>query len=56
MKKLEPLSNGAYILYGNIIPLCKAKGYYWAGNAFLAKGREISERTVQRYLKELVSN
>jgi hypothetical protein len=54
MKKLELLSNGAF-LYRNIRPLCKAKGYCWAGNAFLAKARKVSERSIQRYLKELVS-
>lgn len=49
------LPAGAKLLYGEISSLTDARGYCFASNAYFCELYQISEPTVQRYLKALKS-
>lgn len=50
------LHPGAILTYAEIKGLCKKTGECWAENEYLANLRNVSERTIQRFLKELEDN
>lgn len=45
----------AKLLYGEITALCEKEGFCWAGNGYFAKLYDAGERSVRRWLDELVS-
>lgn len=49
------LSSDEQLLYGEITSLTNLHGYCWATNEYLATLMQASERTIQRYLKNLVA-
>jgi hypothetical protein len=51
----ERLNIHAKILYGHVFRLTQSKGFCWATNAALAELMARDERSVQRWLKELLS-
>lgn len=53
--RYAPISAMAKLLYGEITALCEKEGYCWAGNGYFAKLYEAGERSVRRWLEELVS-
>lgn len=50
----KDLSANAKLLYGEITSLCNDKGYCWATNQYFSSLYEVSERTIQNLIKQLV--
>lgn len=50
----KDLCANAKLLYGEITSLCNEKGYCWATNQYFANLYEVSDRTIQNLLKQLV--
>lgn len=50
----KDLSANAKLLYGEITSLCNDKGYCWATNQYFASLYEVSDRTIQNLIKQLV--
>lgn len=46
----------AKILYGDITALCNQEGYCWAWNSYFASRYQVKERTVQRWINNLIEN
>lgn len=51
--KLSPISK---LLYGHIAIKCNIKGFCWATNNFFGEILNCNERSIQRYLKELIDS
>lgn len=49
----KDLSSTAKLLYAEITALCNEKGFCWATNAYFSDLYDISDRQVQRILKQL---
>jgi hypothetical protein len=52
--RYAPISAQAKLFYGEITSLCEKEGYCWASNGYFGQLYEADERTVRRWLKELV--
>ncbi|MDR2090632.1 MAG: helix-turn-helix domain-containing protein [Clostridiales bacterium] len=50
------LSQGAKLLYGEIYSLCKGKGFCWAENSHFESLYDSGERTIVRWINQLVDN
>ena len=46
----------AKILYGDITALCNKEGYCWAWNSYFASKYQVLERTIQRWINNLIEN
>ncbi|SCI10599.1 Uncharacterised protein [uncultured Clostridium sp.] len=51
----EDLTPNAKLLYGEITALCNEKGYCWASNDYFAELYKTSNRTVSRWIQQLIS-
>jgi hypothetical protein len=50
----DNLSPAAKLLFGEITALCSISGYCWATNAYFARIYKTSERSVSRWISELI--
>lgn len=50
------LTQGAKLLYGEITALCNEKGFCWATNSYFSQLYNVSERTIKRWIKDLIDN
>lgn len=50
----KDLSANAKLLYGEITALCNKEGYCWATNNYFAKLYNVSARSIQTWLKQLI--
>lgn len=50
----DRLSMGARFMYGEITALCNEKGYCWASNKYFATLYNVAERTIQRWISDLI--
>ena len=50
----KDLSPNAKLLYSEITALCNEKGYCWASNQYFTDLYNISDRQIQRLLKQLI--
>ena len=46
----------AKLLYGDITALCNKEGYCWAWNSYFASKYQVLERTIQRWINNLIDN
>lgn len=46
----------AKLLYGDITALCNQEGYCWEWNSYFASKYQVSERTIQRWINNLIEN
>lgn len=51
----KDLSANAKLLYGEITALCNKEGYCWATNNYFAKLYNVSARSIQTWLKQLIN-
>lgn len=49
----KELSANAKLLYGEITSLCNDKGYCWATNQYFSTLYDLSDRTIQKLIKQL---
>lgn len=49
----KQLPQGAKLLYAEITALCNDKGYCWATNSYFSELYQVSNRTIQNWLKSL---
>ncbi|MDP3078659.1 helix-turn-helix domain-containing protein [Bradyrhizobium sp.] len=52
--RYAPISAQAKLFYGEVTALCEKEGYCWASNGYFGQLYDADERTVRRWLKELV--
>lgn len=50
----KDLSPNAKLLYGEITSLCNEKGFCWANNNYFMELYDLSERSIQILLKQLI--
>lgn len=50
----KTLCPNAKLLYGEITSLCNKKGHCWASNSYFSKLYNVAERTIQRWINQLV--
>lgn len=48
------LCANAKLLYGEITALCNEKGYCWARNSYFTDLYDVSQRSVQKWIKQLI--
>lgn len=53
VQDIPNISHTDIVLYANLYGLFQAKGYCWATNEYLSERLKVSERTLQRSLKNL---
>lgn len=46
----------AKLLYGDITALCNKEGYCWEWNSYFASKYQVLERTIQRWINNLIEN
>lgn len=52
----EDLTPNAKLLYGEITALCNERGYCWASNDYFAELYKTSNRTISRWIQQLITN
>ena len=50
----KTLCANAKLLYGEITALCNQEGYCWAGNEYFAELYDVHEKTVSKWIKQLI--
>lgn len=50
----KDLAPNAKLLYGEITALCNGKGYCWASNQYFAELYHVSDRTIKKWVGQLV--
>jgi len=53
IQDIDGISHTDIVLYANLYGLFQSKGYCWASNEYLSERLKVSERTLQRSLKNL---